>query len=412
MASICLGTCALWSLTLAVLILDLTTFVQPHDLPTSASCPDAGCSGTPADVFSEEDWAKTAEMYEYSSNANPPMSEVPVKVFPPALHQSGPSRVIPFDISKELNVDYPATAPNLLANFVRILEGEQLNTGLELAATSQAFYIIRGKGKSRTRVGEVLWEAGDYFVLPYLGDSAEPVCATGGQCVAHTCAGEESYGGCAIYWVHDEPLLQYLGVRPHGKRRFEPTFYRGADMRAIVANISSLDEDGTVRNRHGILLGNTATPQTKTLTPTLWSLLNSIGPSSNQHAHKHNSVALDFAVVGGKNGSVFTKMGRELDEHGNIVDPIIAEWETGGVFITPPGWWHSHHNLGDQDAWVLPVQDAGVYTHQRTLDIRFAQEEVSRVRSGKSRGATLDPETTKATPNLYSSESRATKAAF
>mmetsp|Transcript_104231 Transcript_104231/g.185183 ORF Transcript_104231/g.185183 Transcript_104231/m.185183 type:complete len:386 (-) Transcript_104231:255-1412(-) len=382
-------------------MVSLPTLIAWSLLPcawSSSECPERATEFVEADA-----WAKTAEMYEYSSNANPPMSEIPVRVFPPSLHQSGPSRVIPFDISKELQVDYPATCPNLLANFVRILEGERLDTGLELAATSQAFYIIRGKGKSRTRVGEIEWEAGDFFVLPYLGDVAEPVCATGGQCVAHTCASEDSYGGCAIYWVHDEPLLQYLGVKPSGKRRFEPTLYRGADMRATVANITNVDEDGSVKNRHGILLGNTATPQTKTLTPTLWSLLNVIGAQSNQRPHKHNSVALDFAVVGGKNGTVFTKMGRELDNDGNIVNPVIAEWSTGGVFITPPGWWHSHHNLGDMDAWVLPVQDAGVYTHQRTLDIRFADEEASRVRSGRSRGATLDPETTKATANLYSS---------
>ena len=47
--------------------------------------------------------------------------------------------------------------------------------------------------------------------------------------------------------------------------------------------------------------------------------------------------------------------------------------------MTPPGWWHSHHNLGDQEAWVLPIQDAGLYTHQRTLDIRFHHEEMGRL---------------------------------
>ena len=29
---------------------------------------------------------------------------------------------------------------------------------------------------------------------------------------------------------------------------------------------------------------------------------------------------------------------------------------TGGTFVTPPGWWHSHHNDSDEDAWVLPMQ--------------------------------------------------------
>ena len=66
-------------------------------------------------------------------------------------------------------------------------------------------------------------------------------------------------------------------------------------------------------------------------------------------------------------------MGPELDETGTRVkDPIRCDWITGSVFLTPPGWWHSHHNESDEKAWVLPMQDAGLFTYQRTLDIRFA----------------------------------------
>jgi gentisate 1,2-dioxygenase len=34
--------------------------------------------------------------------------------------------------------------------------------------------------------------------------------------------------------------------------------------------------------------------------------------------------------------------------------------------------WHEHHNEGDEDAWVLPVQDAGFVTYGRILEIKFA----------------------------------------
>lgn len=54
-----------------------------------------------------------------------------------------------------------------------------------------------------------------------------------------------------------------------------------------------------------------------------------------------------------------------------------VDWTTGSIFITPPGWWHSHHNDSQEEAWVLPIQDAGLYTHQRTLDIRFSDDEVA-----------------------------------
>eukprot|EP00406_Dinophysis_acuminata_P043265 CAMPEP_0179304264 /NCGR_PEP_ID=MMETSP0797-20121207/49009_1 /TAXON_ID=47934 /ORGANISM="Dinophysis acuminata, Strain DAEP01" /LENGTH=61 /DNA_ID=CAMNT_0021013857 /DNA_START=1 /DNA_END=186 /DNA_ORIENTATION=- len=36
------------------------------------------------------------------------------------------------------------------------------------------------------------------------------------------------------------------------------------------------------------------------------------------------------------------------------------------------------------------MQDAGLYTHQRTLDIRFSAEEQERLQQGISRGATQD----------------------
>jgi hypothetical protein len=37
----------------------------------------------------------------------------------------------------------------------------------------------------------------------------------------------------------------------------------------------------------------------------------------------------------------------------------------------------------------LPVQDAGLYTYQRTLDIRFAKQEVEEIKRMHERGATF-----------------------
>ena len=46
----------------------------------------------------------------------------------------------------------------------------------------------------------------------------------------------------------------------------------------------------------------------------------------------------------------------DIDPEGNLIDPVRVEWASGGIFTTPPGWWHSHHNDTDTDAWVLPIQ--------------------------------------------------------
>ena len=36
-----------------------------------------------------------------------------------------------------------------------------------------------------------------------------------------------------------------------------------------------------------------------------------------------------------------------------------------------PSQWHAHYNESGADAHLLPIQDAGLQTHMRTLDIQF-----------------------------------------
>lgn len=299
---------------------------------------------------------KDARIYEYTSAANPDMPPVPVLAMSAEVHRSGKTRVIPFDLSKQLGLSYTATSPNLLCGFLRICQGEVLET--KAVATSQAFYIISGAGNSVSEEhGEVTWKTGDLFVLP----------ATAGA-ITHAATSDTS-----IYYVNDEPLMKYLGVAPT-VQKFQPTVFRQERMLAEVENISHMPGAKHL-NRLGILLGNKITHNnTKTLTHVLWSLLNRLPPGDAQRPHKHNSVAFDLCVLSAATESkgVYTLMGPELTEDGWVKDPIRCDWVTGAVFVTPPGWWHSHHNETGEPAWVLPMQDAGLYTYQRTLDIQFA----------------------------------------
>lgn len=356
----------------------------------------------------ERRWARDAQIFEYGSAANPQMLPIPVMVHPAELHEQGETRVIPFDISDALEIgdadsSYACTSPNLMASFVRINVGEGIGTQVP-NATSQAFYVIRGSGQTQIKNqprhtdGEegqeqdstllplqddtISWSAGDLFVVP----------ATRAELI-HTCTTAESHGGAALYWIHDEPLMNYLGVTPNVKK-FAPTLYRKQDMLQKVEEIKHETGDCHKKNRLGVLLGNTKCAQTKTLTHVLWSLLNSIPPHTVQRPHRHNSVALDLCVSAtatkaGGGGGVFTLMGKEIDSDGFIVDPIRCDWNPGSAFITPPGWWHSHHNESEEVAWVLPVQDAGLYTHQRTLDIRFVDDELQLYRAGRIRGSSF-----------------------
>ena len=163
-----------------------------------------------------------------------------------------------------------------------------------------------------------------------------------------------------------------MGVAPV-KDIIPPLLYQKDEMEVKLLEINS-EENASKKNRNGILLSNNITDSigTKTLTHILWSLLNVIFPNSVQKPHRHNSVALDLCVYA-PDGKVYTIMGKELDEYGNIKNPVKVYWSTYSAFTTPPGWWHSHVNESNEEAIVLPVQDAGLYTYQRTLDIQFVK---------------------------------------
>jgi gentisate 1,2-dioxygenase len=257
--------------------------------------------------------------------------------------------VIPLDASEQLGCPATATSPALSASFVRILEGAELETVVN--ASSQLFYVIRGKGHSRVGSDTYNWAKGDFITLPAQSDA-----------VHH--ADQDA----AFYWIHDAPLLRYLGVTAT-ERRFEPTLYRHElceqKLREIIA-----DPVASRANRLSVLLANKAFPQSRTITQSLWAMYGMLPPNTIQFPHRHQSVAVDF-VVDSPEGC-YTMIGSKLDDTGMIEDGFRADWKPGSVFVTPPGLWHSHHNESDKPGRVLPIQDAGLHTFLRTLDIQFS----------------------------------------
>ena len=67
-------------------------------------------------------------------------------------------------------------------------------------------------------------------------------------------------------------------------------------------------------------------------------------------------------------------MGKSLNKDGTIKDPERFDWQPHSVFVTPPGLWHSHHNESGLPAHILPIQDAGLHTYLRTLNILFSRQ--------------------------------------
>jgi gentisate 1,2-dioxygenase len=96
-----------------------------------------------------------------------------------------------------------------------------------------------------------------------------------------------------------------------------------------------------------------------------------VAPKTMQKPHRHQSIALDF--ISDCKPGCYTLVGTELDQNGNISNPERVDWSPGMVFVTPPGYWHSHYNESDENCYVIPIQDAGLQTWLRSLDIRFAK---------------------------------------
>lgn len=295
-------------------------------------------------------WDADALFYEFSAAVAPKLPTIPCTSFPAELHQQGCTELIPLDLSEQLQCAAPAITPNLSAYFLHICEGETLTTHSH--ATAQLFYVIRGGGETATEYGTIEWSGGDLFTLPACGEAIH--------------SGSKD---TAIYWITDEPLINYLGVRS-ALPRFKPTLYQSHRLLSELRKVAQ--EPGVrKRNRTGVLLGNRETHFTRSLTHTLWALMVYVPAGAVQQPHRHNSVAVDLVIDSPPDA--YTLVGEALDRKGNIINGKRVYWQTGSVFVTPPGLWHSHHNDSGQDALLLPIQDAGFHSYMRTLGQHFPQ---------------------------------------
>jgi gentisate 1,2-dioxygenase len=297
-------------------------------------------------------------IFEYSQAADPIASgatpPIPHAEFPASLHEAGPTRAIPLDLSARLKRPGPLTSPGLSANFVRLLPGELLETRPN--ASSELYYVLRGRGQTRFGGQTIPWSKGDILTLP-AGDGA-----------IHEAEGGDD---AALYWVHDEPMLRYLGAKA-AEPTFRPTLFRAEETLAELARAAA-DPEAANRSRVSVLLANRTCDQTLTITPSLWAMLGILPIGAIQLPHRHQSVALDL-IIDCQPGC-YTLVGKNLDENGRIIDPVRVDWKPASVFVTPPGEWHAHYNESGVEAYLLPIQDAGLQTYLRSLDIRFHTED-------------------------------------
>lgn len=335
-----------------------SSLLMPPSAPASPSAEASPAS--PASLVSSHAAHSAAILYDYRQAANPvrPGLTEPIGLhrWAAALHAEGPTAILPLDLSAELGCAGPLTSPALAAHFLRLLAGEGLSAAAN--ASSSLFVVLRGEGSlsrpSAADGSEALvwnWAKGDVIVLPA---GAPPQLAASSESV--------------LFWVHDGPLLQHLGAVASDPR-FRPCHYPAAMLEAELQRLQA-DPSAARANRLSLLLGHADLPASRTVSHTLWAMLGLVPPGATQAPHRHQSVALDLILD--CDPGCYTLVGSELDSEGLIRSPKRIDWESGGAFITPPGLWHAHVNESGRTARLMPIQDAGLHTYLRSLDIRFA----------------------------------------
>jgi len=287
--------------------------------------------------------------YEYEKNVNPKLKNIPIT----QKNINDCDYGITFiEFSELFNVEYKCTTPNLLASFIKVKQNDSitLTNNNFTNGTSHLFYMLNGKCEVNVDSEIIKLSRSDILVTPLF----ESLIIK-----------NNSDFEVEIYYINDSPLINYLGSKPI-KKIFKTALY-SKDF--LLNNLDTLSNPKN--NRKGILLSNLDTEKigVNTITPTLCVLYNELPPNTIQKPHKHNSVALDLCIGCSDSKNIYTLIGDELDENGNIINPIKVHWKEGEMFITPPGLWHSHNNKGNTFAYILPVQDAGILLYQRILGI-------------------------------------------
>ena len=285
--------------------------------------------------------------YEYESNVNPNLTNIPITTRNIENCNYGINYV---DFSELYNVSYNATTPNLLASFIKLKKNEELT--FQMNGSSNFFYMMQGKCEIILDNEPFVLMKNDIFIFPCFNS------------IIIKNFDEEELN---IYYVNDSPLINYLGSKTVNKL-FKAVIYSS---NFLLDNLNELSY--SENNRKGILLSNLDTEKigTNTITPVLWSLYNELPPQTVQKAHKHNSVALDLCINCTDSDNIYTLIGEEINVNGNIINPKKINWKKGEMFITPPGLWHSHNNIGNTYAYILPIQDAGLLLYQRILGIKL-----------------------------------------
>lgn len=245
--------------------------------------------------------------------------------------------VIPLDLGETLETDGPATTPMMMTAYLAIRAGESLTH--EAAASGVIHYVMTGSGSSRVGDAEILWAAGDAFLLP------------GGVPATHH-AGPD---GARLFAADDSPALRFYGAQPL-PGAIAATHFPAAEIEEQLSGIYQRDPDEDLTGK-ALFLSRPGGGAYGTITPSMVAAINTLEAGGDQRAHRHNAAAISLVLVG--------------DQTYATAGDARFDWQPFLVTITPPAARHTIHNRGPRQARAFIVQDSGLFFHARATGFAF-----------------------------------------
>lgn len=245
------------------------------------------------------------------------------RAFDPAA-QTG---TIDLDRGEQIGVDYPATTTNLLARYLVLREGDELE--FEVQASSVLCYAMKGSGRSFQEDEVTEWTEGDVFLLP------------GGVTILN----EAPNGDAVLFIVTDEPLLAALGCAtpPFEEAQVKSTHYTA---RTIAAQLEDMGAQSGETATQAILgFASSQYEQRSCVAPAIGAGITTLEPGADRAPHCHDVDTLS--------------LGLECESVHSVVEGNQIDWVANAAMLTPAGAVRSQHNRGELRMFSFFVQDRG-----------------------------------------------------
>lgn len=294
--------------------------------------------------MSPNSYADRARYFSSAEAFDLKLPKVPCVVFEDeanrAFAKASPSQYIPMDLSAQLQIQGPCTAPLVLAGYARVNAGDTLDT--HFISSGELWYAIEGAGVATNSEDEIAFNVGDLFCFP--GGATTTIKAN---------------SRCVLWAINNQPQLKMEGLVPPAREDslIETVHYPAAATQQELDRIYSLATDEDTAGL-AVVYSHQALDRLRNVMPSLTIAMNSLPPGGMQRPHRHNSVALTLCVQG--------------KDCYSMIDGERVDWQPNTVMVTPPTAVHSHHNDGDERMTCLIVQDGGLYYHARTMGFSFA----------------------------------------